>query len=334
MTSTRSADSFWQEALNPQARIAVIGECMLELSMNDSLSTPHRLSTNLSYGGDTLNTAIYMSRLGLNVDYITALGDDSYSEWMINQWQSEGIGCGLVYRYRASLPGLYAIQNDESGERYFHYWRSQAPVKQLLATEERRETLFAELQSYDFIYFSGITLSLFKDSELESLFEFLQRYSDQGGVIAFDSNFRPKQWPEYERARYWFSKAYQLSRIALPTLDDELSLYPEQGDEAAIDRLKLGERKELIVKKGEEGCLAYWLDKFRDCRLEEKVSLVDTTAAGDSFNAAYIAARCQGKDPVLACKAAQSLAAQVVQHRGAILPLDKMPQETVYEREL
>ncbi|MBB6522607.1 sugar kinase [Pseudoteredinibacter isoporae] len=328
-----ATDSLWQEALNPQARVAVIGECMLELSMNDSLSQPHSLSANISYGGDTLNSAIYMSRLGLNVDYVTALGDDSYSDWMIRQWQAEGIGCGLVYRYRSSLPGLYAIENDDSGERYFHYWRSQAPVKQLLATEERRETLFAELQAYDFIYFSGITLSLFRDNELESLFDFLQTFCEQGGVIAFDSNFRPKQWPEYERARYWFSKAYQLSRIALPTLDDELALYPKQVDQEAIERLKRGERKELIVKKGAEGCLAFWLDQQRDCRIEEKVSLVDTTAAGDSFNAAYIAARCQGADPVQACRDAQRLAAQVVQHRGAILPLEKMPSGAAYERE-
>ncbi|WP_353407607.1 sugar kinase [Pseudoteredinibacter isoporae] len=320
-----ATDSLWQEVLNPQARIAVIGECMLELSMDDSLATPQALSATVSYGGDTLNTAIYMSRLGLNVDYVTALGDDSYSEWMIRQWQREGIACGLVHRYRASLPGLYAIENDESGERYFHYWRSQAPVKQLLATAERREALFAELRSYDVIYFSGISLSLFKDHELDALFAFLKTYCDRGGVLAFDSNFRPKQWPEFERARHWFSKAYQLSRIALPTLDDELCLYPKQSSDGAIERLKLGKRKELIIKKGAEGCLALWLDQCRDCPIDETVSLVDTTAAGDSFNAAYIAARCQGQDPVQACKAAQKLAAQVVQHKGAILPLDKMP---------
>lgn len=327
-TEAMPADFFWEESLNPQARIAVIGECMLELSMNDSLSKPHTLSANMAYGGDTLNTAIYMSRLGLHVDYVTALGEDAYSNWMIRQWQSEGVGCDLVYRYRASLPGLYVIENDDSGERYFHYWRDQAPVKQLLATEERRGALYAELQGYDFIYFSGITLSLFKDAELKSLFEFLHAYCDQGGVIAFDSNFRPGQWPEYERARHWFSKAYRLSRIALPTLEDELSLYPKQSVDEAMSRLRLGERKELVVKKGAEGCLVLWRDQSREYqieeRIEEKVSLVDTTAAGDSFNAAYIAARCQGKDPGLACKTAQNLASRVIQFRGAILPMDQM----------
>ena len=324
-----ATDFFWEKALNPQARIAVIGECMLELSISDSLSKPHALSATVAYGGDTLNTAIYMSRLGLHVDYVTALGEDAYSDWMIRQWQAEGLGCDLVCRHRGSLPGLYAIENDDSGERYFHYWRDQAPVKQLLATQQRREALYAELRGYDVIYFSGVTLSLFKDAELRSLCEFLQAYCAQGGVIAFDSNFRPRQWPEYARARHWFSKAYALSRMALPTLQDELSLYPKQSVDEVINRLKFGERKELVVKKGAQGCLALWREQSREYQIEEpieeKVPLVDATAAGDSFNAAYIAARCQGKDPLLACKAAQNLASRVIQFRGAILPGDQMP---------
>ena len=67
-------------------RVACIGECMLELCGGD-LS-----AMTLSYGGDTLNTTVYLARLGVDVDYVTALGDDPYSDWMIEQWRAEGIG--------------------------------------------------------------------------------------------------------------------------------------------------------------------------------------------------------------------------------------------------
>jgi 2-dehydro-3-deoxygluconokinase len=47
---------------------------------------------------------------------------------------------------------------------------------------------------------------------------------------------------------------------------------------------------------------------------------VDATAAGDGFNAAYIAARVSGRQPNEAAGAAHALAAQVIRHRGAIMP--------------
>ena len=107
-------------------QIACIGECMLELSGTT------RDHMKLSYGGDTLNTAIYLSRLGQPVDYLTALGDDPYSDWMVREWQSEGVNTKFVVRIPSRLPGFYIIQTDIKGERLFHYWRDQAPAGDLL----------------------------------------------------------------------------------------------------------------------------------------------------------------------------------------------------------
>src|SRR4051812_50110599 len=80
-----------------------------------------------SYGGDTLNTAIYLARLGVAVDYVTALGDDPWSDEMIAGWAAEGIGTEQVARVPGRVPGLYIIQTDARGERSFLYWRGNAP---------------------------------------------------------------------------------------------------------------------------------------------------------------------------------------------------------------
>ena len=70
--------------------IAIIGECMLELRHRDKGRTDVPKAMSLSYGGDTLNSAVYLSRLGASVDYVTALGDDGMSDWMLGQWRQVG----------------------------------------------------------------------------------------------------------------------------------------------------------------------------------------------------------------------------------------------------
>ena len=60
-------------------QIAMIGECMLELTSQQIEPVGRTLPLTMSYGGDTLNAAVYMGRLGVDVDYVTALGDDGMS---------------------------------------------------------------------------------------------------------------------------------------------------------------------------------------------------------------------------------------------------------------
>ena len=94
-------------------RVACIGECMIELREE----ADGRLSRG--YGGDTFNTAAYLARLGTQIDYITALGDDSWSDELIAAWNAEGVGTQRVLRLPGRLPGLYIIQTDPKGERRF-----------------------------------------------------------------------------------------------------------------------------------------------------------------------------------------------------------------------
>jgi 2-dehydro-3-deoxygluconokinase len=85
------------------------------------------------YGGDTLNTAIYLARLGASVDYVTALGDDVWSDEMLSGRRAEDVGTDLVVRLAGRVPGLYIIRTDENGERRFYYWRDSALARQLFA---------------------------------------------------------------------------------------------------------------------------------------------------------------------------------------------------------
>ncbi|MCF5779597.1 sugar kinase, partial [Pseudomonas poae] len=148
-----------------QPRIALIGECMIELQQRADGSL------HQSFGGDTLNTAVYLRReLGAvgTVDYVTALGDDSFSDAMCQQWADEGLGLGRVQRLPGRLPGLYCIQTDANGERKFLYWRNEAAVRDCFTTPAA-EPILAALPGYDLVYFSGITLAVLGEIGRERL---------------------------------------------------------------------------------------------------------------------------------------------------------------------
>jgi 2-dehydro-3-deoxygluconokinase len=129
-------------------RVACIGECMIELYEN------REGGLTRGFGGDTLNTALYLARLGVAVDFITALGCDDWSSGMIKEWRQENIGTSLVVRCADELPGLYVIQTDQEGERRFSYWRSNSAARKLFSTPET-EHLIEALQTYHMLYYSG-----------------------------------------------------------------------------------------------------------------------------------------------------------------------------------
>lgn len=306
--------------------IAMIGECMLELTHQSHTHSDTGLPMVLSYGGDTLNSAVYLARQGIDVDYVTALGDDPMSAWMMEQWRSENVGCDLIARYPDSVPGLYLIEVDERGERSFYYWRDSAPAKRLFDEQEKANQIFAKLNDYGWLCLSGITLGIYSESARQRFFKLLAEYRKDGGKVIFDGNYRPKLWPDLETTQKTYEAMYRLTDIALPTIEDEQSLFGDADQDVTISRLQSWGVGEIVLKMGAHGCLVV-SGKEREQVAANKVKVVDTTSAGDSFNAGYLAARLKGNTPQLAAKNGHRLASIVIQHRGAIIPASAMPEE-------
>lgn len=298
------------------SRIACIGECMIELKQAEG----GLLSRG--FGGDTLNTAVYLARLGAGVDYITALGDDALSDEMIAGWAAEGIGTERVVRMPGKLPGLYMIQTDDKGERRFFHWRDSAAARSLMDIPETPAILDA-LATYEVIYLSAITLSLYGPEGRSKLFAALSRARESGARVVFDTNFRTRGWPDVDVARDVFQMAFAAADIVLASTEDLLPLYPGMSSEALLARVH---GAEVVLKLSEPASIVR-LDgvpyPIKAKPLETPV--VDTTAAGDSFAAAYVAARLKVADPIEAARAGHRLAGIVVCHPGAIIPRAEMP---------
>ena len=297
-----------------QPRIALIGECMIELQQRADGSL------HQSFGGDTLNTAVYLRReLGAvgTVDYVTALGDDSFSDAMCQQWADEGLGLGRVQRLPGRLPGLYCIQTDANGERKFLYWRNEAAVRDCFTTPAA-EPILAALPGYDLVYFSGITLAVLGEIGRERLLQALAETRRRGAKVVFDNNYRPRLWTSVEAAREAYRKVMAEVDIALLTEDDEQALFGYTDSEqvfAAYPAIT-----EVVLKRGAEECRIR-CEGVRVAVPALKVEkVVDTTAAGDSFSAAYLASRLKGGSPQEAALAGHRLASRVIQVPGALIP--------------
>ncbi len=307
-------------------KIAVIGECMIELRPNitDAGYSTSTIDAQIGYGGDTLNVATYLARQGIDVDYVTMLGDDPLSDWMVEQWRGNGVRCDLVRREERGLPGMYWINVDDNGERSFYYWRLESPARRLINDDARRSEVFEQLGEFESLYFSGITLSLYHEEARGHLFRFLTAYRENGGKVIFDNNFRRRSWPDIAEARTAFESMYRITDIALPSADDDRQLFDDDSEDAVIERLRAWGIREIVLKKGSECSLVADGSSVVHVPPLFVEEVVDTTAAGDSFNAGYLAARIRGDSPEDAAENGSKLAALVVQHRGAIIPRDAM----------
>lgn len=274
-----------------------------------------------SYGGDTLNTAVYLARLGVAVDYVTALGDDPWSDEMLSSWRAESVGTGLVVRVPGRLPGLYLISTDAAGQRRFSYWRDSSPAR-LLFELPQTPALAASLAEYDLIYLSGVTLSLYGEPGRTRLFEALDLSRARGGRVAFDTNFRTRGWPDRALAQAAFRAALARADIVLASTEDlELLFGGDGSSELPVSNPQI----EVVLKLAEPAVRIFHGGKQETIAGEPASDAVDTTAAGDSFAAAYLAARLAGAEPAAAARSGHRLAGAVVRHRGAIIPRSAMP---------
>lgn len=315
--------------------IAIIGECMIELN-GKPFGSMHQ-----TFGGDTLNTAVYLSRgceANLNKDdikvsYVTALGADPISKGMLERWQQEGVSTDLVLQDNQRTPGLYLIQLDDAGERTFLYWRNQSAARYLLQHPDFNQIKQA-LRNVDMVFLSGITLAIFPEQVRIELLNILVELKTQGVEIAFDSNFRPALWPQDENqaVKNSYQAMYTLTDLALVTFDDEQLIWGDTSPEQTIERLtKLGVKR-CIVKLGADGCLIQDTTTQGDINQDFGTgstpravptqsidSVVDTTSAGDSFNGGFLSAYLAGEDLITSCQRGNTMAGVVIQHRGAII---------------
>ena len=292
-------------------KIAVIGECMVELYQNDEGLYKQ------TFGGDTFNCAVYLKRSLQNseVEYVTVLGEESLSSQMMDFFHNEDIQTNYIDRLSNKTAGLYIIHTS-NGERSFSYWRSDSAAKKLFMTQSLQK-MQSDFINFDLIYFSAITLAIISEEGRKNLYQILQTARDKGVKVAYDPNYRPRLYDSQEQAKALHVEALKYCDIYLPSEDDEKNLW---GEMSVDEIIKNANCPEVVVKRGEDGIIYSFDNVQKEVSIEKIENIVDTTSAGDSFNGGYLAARLEGAPIEKAIKKANKLASEVIMHKGAIIP--------------
>ncbi|MEM9318003.1 MAG: sugar kinase [Pseudomonadota bacterium] len=298
----------------PIQRIACVGEVMIEL-----IAKPDG-SARLGVAGDTFNTAVYLARAlrgtDISTSYVTALGTDPYSDRIMAEVKSHGLNDALIERRDGAMPGLYAIDTDAAGERSFSYWRSASAARQMFSGTGL--TLNA-LNAFDLVYLSGISVAILPPPVRAAILDWADEFRATGGTLSYDSNHRPRLWEDAATARAASEQMWRRTDIALPSADDEQDLFGDPNADAVAHRLRGWGVRFGALKRGPDGPLDLSA-QHRFTPPNDAVTVVDTTAAGDSFNAAYLAAIARGEDGARAMADGHALACRVIGAPGAILP--------------
>ena len=303
------------QALN----IICAGECMLELrSQEDKFIS--------SYAGDVINFAVYLKRLlpTSSVQFLSAVGTDSSSENMRQFLAKEGIDTKLISSSPNKTIGLYMIETDANGERTFNYWRSDSAARRMMELTDY-DALKAASQDSQYFFFSGISLAILHSESRDRLFDLVQDLRAAGKKIIFDPNYRATLWPSVDIARTEIGRAYNTADILLSSYEDEQLLFGTASKKKCIERLKQFSIDEVVMTDGAEETTAILNGKEYSQTPEKTNCVIDTTAAGDSFKAGYLAARHNGAMPDIAMAKASKLSAVVVGHAGAIIAPSLMP---------
>jgi 2-dehydro-3-deoxygluconokinase len=290
-----------------------IGECMVEFAPSgDGHFT-------MSFAGDTFNTAWYLRRMlsgQHDVGYATMIGTDSISDAMQAFMQEAGINIGAVHRESARTVGLYLIQLKD-GERSFSYWRSQSAARQYASDRMR---LQADLAGRDMIFFSGISLAILPEADRSVFLETLADTRQSGTKVVFDTNLRPRLWPTVPAMREWTERAAAIADIVMPSFEDEALYFGDKSPAATVERYG-GNSETVVVKNASDPVLVSSGGNKFTVSIHPVDQVVDSTAAGDSFDAGFLAATLNGESLHDAVGQGAALAAKVVQGRGALVPV-------------
>jgi 2-dehydro-3-deoxygluconokinase len=290
-----------------------IGEAMVEFAP---------VGENLyrrGFAGDTLNTCWHIARIVQDdgrVRYFTRVGTDAFSAKFLEFLAESRIGSDAIARDPARSMGLYVISLT-GAERSFSYWRESSAARRLA---DDFDELLAAISGAGLIHISGITLAIIGEGGRRNLLKALEVARSRGSIVSYDPNVRPRLWPDPSKMQRALREALDVTDIALPSFDDEVKLWGDANPEETVTRLTALGVREIAVKNGSEEVALFSNGMLTRVPTPVVSNICDTTGAGDSFNAGYLAGRLVGMAPLQACSLGQGVAGETISYFGALAP--------------
>lgn len=279
-----------------------------------------------SFAGDVYNSAVYLKRCfpEITSSIVTAVGHDNLSNKMLEAFAAEQVNTDFVFKHDSKVPGMYLIETDETGERSFTYWRSDAAARKVV--DFFSDDVISQFATGDMFFVSGISLAVIEESARDLFWQKLEALAKSNVKVVFDPNYRARLWRDEDQARAAFEKALQLSDIALPGVEDLEVLYGVSSADGVLEFCKQFDLEEVVVKNGPASVVTEYKGQVETHTIVPVKNVVDTTSAGDAFNGVYLGSRMSGQSISDSVQLAAKAAGTVIQHRGAIIPAEAFKQ--------
>ncbi len=305
-----------------KADIAIIGECLIELTSNGSLAESSTL--NKYFGGDTVTTAVAISRLGGNVSYVTKVGNDGFSEFILSSLQKENIDTSLI-KTNDEQNGMYIIANTQDKKELLYYKRKTAATK--LTIEDLSEEYIKNLK---LIYSTGIVQSLSASSR-ELVRESFRIARENEVLTAYDPNYTSCFMSSSDTRDLLEEIIDYTDIIFLSLKGDAVRLYEVDSIEQIMKHFwDKGVQIVVIKSHIDNGYYTGYNGTITFTEFYNTTKAVDITASGDVFNGGFLYAYTKGYQPTEATKFASVVSGLQTQNYGAIQSIPYL--KTVMEK--
>jgi 2-dehydro-3-deoxygluconokinase len=290
--------------------ICSIGECMIEIT------NVEKELYNYSVAGDTLNFTSYLDQSIFNKFYLTAIGTSDINKGVINFLKKKKINTDLVKKISSKEIGLYLIKNTKRGEKKFYYWRDDSAANFFF--NNINKSLFKKKYNFDYIYLTGITLSLLDFKNIDKFIMHLANLRKKNSKIIFDFNIRIKRWSK-KNLNLYLNKILSNIDILFCSGEDLVCWKNNDHIKTLENILKKFNIYHAIYRKNEEYNYSFFKNKKFMIKNKPIKKVVDTSGAGDGYNAAYLSNFIISNNPQLALNEASKIGAKIVMKKGAIV---------------
>ncbi|SOD96938.1 sugar kinase [Caenispirillum bisanense] len=289
--------------------IVALGEPLMELNQTRSGGGEYAPG----FGGDTSNTVVAAARQGAATAYVSAVGADTFGDSLLALWRREGVDVSHVRRDPTAPTGIYFVSHGADGHR-FSYYRAGSAASRLGPADLPLDLI----RSASVFHVSAISQAI-STSACDAVFAALETAREAGVTVSYDTNLRLALWP-LARARAVIDGAVALADIVLPGLDDARLLTGLEAPEAVCDHYLSRGARMVALTMGSDGVMVATPDDRRRLAVH-RVTALDATGAGDTFDGAFLARIVAGDDPFAAAAYANVAAALSTRGYGAVAPI-------------
>lgn len=296
--------------MEPKVDIAIIGECLIELSSNGTLADTSTL--NKYFGGDTVTTAVAIARLGGKVTYVTKVGNDGFSEFILSSLNKENIDTSLI-KANEEQNGMYIVSRTPEKKELLYYKRKTAATK--LSIDDLNEDCIKKLK---LVYSTGVVQSLSASSR-ELVHNTFKLAKENDVMTAYDPNYTSCFMNSTDTKEYFEEIVDYTDIIFLSLKNDAERLYDVESIDKVMNYFWDKGVKIVVVKSHiDNGYYTGYKGDISFTEFYNTSKAIDTTASGDVFNGGFLYAITNGYAPAEATKFASVVSGLQTQNFGAI----------------